>query len=276
MRIILAALLVVMAGACGDDASASDAGPIDARVPGGTFSFNWTISDGANPLACEDVGGLTVQITARPKDSLSGSTESFTCTSGSGTSMDLSPGTYDIEIDLRASANQTLIAAPISVPNVELVLSQNTPLDAVEFTVTPMGSFNFTLDTSATGTNCGNGMMDADIESVTFNLSRAGTCVVTTFDIAGGSPATYTTTCPTPTAYAGGCIENNQAITVASSPSGTLNLSMTANKTGGIECWRRLTQFTVPGNNLNADLMDEALALDFTPQCDPNAPDAGP
>ena len=273
MRIYLAAVLI-LAAACGDDAPASDAGPPDARVPGGTLSLSWTLSDGTQMLDCEDVAGVTVRIEAVPEGGANGTVESFTCTSGSGTSADLTPGVYDIEIDLRASGNRTLIAAPISVDNVTITLGVDTALPAAAFAVEPVGSFTFTVDADASGQNCGNGPGDADIVEIEFALAdKDGACAEATFDVSGGQ--TYATSCTTPAPYPGGCIENNQQITVASTRSGRQTLTITGSQPGPVECWRRASQFTIPGNNLDADLMALLLALDFVPACDPNAPDAG-
>jgi hypothetical protein len=269
LRIAIAVVvLAAPAVGCGDDQSSADAGPPDAAPPGGSVSLSWTISDGTSVVDCEEVGGVTVRVTATPVEGGSATIESFTCTSGSGTSSSIAPGTYDIAIDLRASGNRSLLSAPLEVEDVDISLGQASPIGQFEFDVVAAGSFRFTITAEGEAQNC----PDAEIVAVEFELADDdGNCVEAQFDIAAGAsqPArTYTTSCTAP-APLGFCIERDQLVSVASTRSGAHSLAISGQKAGPLDCWLRSPDFTIPGNNLDFDLMQQLLTLEAIVGCDP-------
>ena len=268
--------LMLMAGACGGGDSAVDAGKaIDAAPLSGTFSLAWSLSDGTDAVTCADVGGLSIGISITPAGGGGGQSEAFTCAGGSGTSRPMPVGLYNLSIELKAAAGA--LADPVRITNVEIKQGENTALDAQTFVVAATGAFTFKVTTSSAGDNCDTGGTGAGIGGLIFELrDSTGACTPTTFDVAAGAvgaASTYTTTCPAGAQHA--CIEKDQVITVNGVSSGSHTLMMTGFK-DAIDCYTRSPQFSVPGNNLVTDLPDQQLSLRFTPDCDPNAPDAGP
>src|SRR5687768_12882532 len=99
---VLGLVLVVGAGACGgDDAPAADANTTpDARPPRGTLSLSWTITEGGDPATCPDVGASQVVIEFVRQGEGAGNADSFNCTAGSAMTIEISVGTYDVDVDL--------------------------------------------------------------------------------------------------------------------------------------------------------------------------------
>lgn len=261
MRMALSLALVAVAAACGDDAPAADAGPPDARPPGGSISVSWTISDGVNALECEDVGAVNVRVTATPTEGGTATVESLSCSSGSAAAMDIPEGTFDVLLDLRASGNRSLLAAPIEIEDVQVRVNQDSAVGAQTFTVVPSGTFQFTIQAQGVANNCTAGQI-VDVEIAL--ADDDGTCIPVLFAVAAGPtsgrPAdSYQTVCGAPTTF-GTCIENDQVVT-ATAASGPRRLTITGQKAGPIDCWLGASDFTVLGNNLDTDLQSETLAL---------------
>mgnify|MGYP001549453163 CR=1 FL=1 len=275
-------LLLLTGGAlvgCGDDALPPDAAPIDALPATGTFSLSWSISDGTNPLSCEDVGALSVPVTLIPQGGLSGTAEAFACEGGMGNSRNLAPGTYDLTIDIRASGSRSLLAEKARVFGVKIEADTDTPVAAQTFIIEPVGSLSFQVDSGATAGNCaavdagGGGIVDLE-----FGLKdKNNACVAAEFDVAAGSGAatTYTSNCTTP-AYLP-CIGNDQVITVDPLASGPWTLEVTGRKEGSIACYSSVSSTSVAGAKLATELGTRSLILEYSAQCDPDyiAPDGG-
>lgn len=261
MRMALSLALVAAAAACGDDAPAADAGPPDARPPGGSISVSWTITDGVGTLECRDVGAVNVRVTATPSEGGAATVESLSCSSGSSTAMDIPEGTYDVFLDLRASGNRSLLSAPIEIEDVEVRVNQDSPVGAQTFTVVPSGTFQFTIQAQGVADNCTAGQI-VDLEIALED--DTGGCIPVALAIAAGPTSgrvadTYQTACA-PAVTFGACIENDQVIT-ATAASGPRRLRITGQKAGPIDCWLGSSQFTVLGNNLDTDLQSEGLSL---------------
>jgi len=277
----LSATALPLASGCGDSPDAADAAPtIDAAPESGTFSLTWSIVDKGVELPCDGVGADAVSITLVPQGSASGFAEAFPCTSGQGTSRPFAPGVYDMTIDIRASGSRSLLDAPVRVQNVEIVTDTDSPLPAQEFSIAAQGDFHFRVESGATAGNCADVASDgAGIVGFVFALSdSAGACVAADFVIADGSQAggTYSSDCTTPPAPFA-CIGSDQEVTVSGVASGDLRLEITGQKAGPIDCFSRVSGFSLAGANLATDLLSLLLTLEYSVECDPNfsPPDGG-
>lgn len=268
--------------ACGDDAANPDAGPIDARAPGSTFTVSWTVNeDGGGALSCEDVAATSVVVTGVPIDGVVGFSEVFTCATGEGTSGEVNPGRYNLLVDLRTTGGTSLLDAPVALNNVEIVGAAPVAAGQAVFTVVPTGSLTFALDAETDGPNCDD--FDAGgggIVGFRFEVSDATGCldgVAIAVGDGGGFTGTYTTDCTTPPVV--GCIENDQTLTIGPRRSGAYTLSIVGQKQGAvdpIDCYTRSTAANIPGHELTAELGALNLGLAENVDCDPSLlPDAG-
>jgi hypothetical protein len=128
-------LAVGVGGACGgDDAPAADANTTpDARPPRGTMSLSWSITEGGNPATCPDVGASQVVIEFVRQGEGAGNADSFNCTAGSAMTIEISVGTYDVDVDLVDASLQSLLDAKLMVNGVEVTENNDTELDAIVF-----------------------------------------------------------------------------------------------------------------------------------------------
>src|SRR5690349_6763336 len=76
-----------------------DAQP-DVQAPG-TISLAWSLTDANGaPITCDQVGAVAVSMEIREIDAATGAPAAFTCSTGSGTTQALAPGTYQVDIEL--------------------------------------------------------------------------------------------------------------------------------------------------------------------------------
>src|SRR3569623_742031 len=121
---------LVTAVASGGGGGFPDAKPIDSAPPTGTISLAWSVADSGNmPVACDKIGALTVTVRAHYRAFDGGTTEGFTCATGSGTSQALPVGTYDFDFQLPSSTGTLAPAA--TPPGFEQVAGQTTPLPPI-------------------------------------------------------------------------------------------------------------------------------------------------
>ena len=134
-RTVLAVLLAAFAAACGgDDAADADASTApDARVPRGTMSLTWQVTQGGNPATCADVGASNVVISFIKPDEGAGMNDFANCSAGEITTIEINPGVYDVDIDLVDASANSLLDAPIEQDDVEVRANDDTPLDPVTF-----------------------------------------------------------------------------------------------------------------------------------------------
>ena len=254
------ALMVAGAAGCGEDDPVVDAGPLfDAPPEVGTLSLSWAIEDSGNPLLCDQVGGLSVRVTATPQDGGFATPEAFGCDALSGTSSPIDSGIYNVEIVLVASGGQAL-SPPETILSVEIVTGQNSDLGSFVFPVVPRGSVLFVIDAQAVAGNCdteANG--GAEISEVLIEvLDAQGACVPATIAIAAGAnlpEGTYSSDCAG-ARYA--CIDTDQQISIADVPSGTASLNIVGYR-GVDACYSRMPQFSVAGNGLLTELLPQNL-----------------
>lgn len=242
---------------CRDGGSSTDAGVVDAPPAGGTISLIWRLTDGTNDLTCADVAGISVTLTATPAAGGFASIDTFNCTTGQATSRAIDPVGYHVEVEL--SAPEGVLASSGRINGVEVTSGGDVSLGEVVFEVAPQGNLTFAVDTDATGPNCDPVPGGGGLDNVVFALRDSANQCVGTFDIAAGATrpeGSYPSDCVT--AYLGGCIENDQTISVTGVRSGAYTLTITGEK-DGIPCYARTAQFNVPGNNLTAGLMSQFL-----------------
>ncbi len=208
-------------------------------------------------LTCTAVGGLTVSMMAIQPGLLNGVSDSFSCATGSGRTRLLTPGIYDVTIDLSASGSRSLLSAPLSFEGVEIMSERDTSLGLNTFSVEATGALSFSVVTTDTTSNCGAG--DSGIVDMVFELSDPnGDCV----------PASYQVDANAPVAdlcdgnFSIPCVERTSTIVVAPFRSGPTRLEVTGRRAGNLACYTNASEFIVPGNNLEHDLGPVQLPLD--------------
>ena len=233
--------------ACGGGGGFPDAKPIDTPPPTATFSLAWTVNDTSNmPVACDKIGAVSVTVLAHNRAFDGGTTEVFTCATGSGTSQALPPGTYDFDFQL-TSIGATLTTAP-GQHGVVLTSGQNTPLMPLTFSVDASGGLALTLATNRTGGNCAAMPNGGGITGTTITLVHTSdlSCAPVTFMISGGG--TYTVDCNTP--VDAGCIDQTQTLTVMGVPSDTYTIHVKG-MVSGATCWTNNDSLQVPSQGMS-------------------------
>jgi hypothetical protein len=254
-------LALLIAGACGTNEGPPDARVIDAPPPGGTVSLTWSMHEGASALTCDQISASIVSVTILPENAGFGFVDTFSCTSGKGTSRALAPGKYTITVELDGGTGA--LAPSQQLTHIDVTSGQDTALGAIDFQVVAKGGVSIKLAAKSKAENCT--ATGADIASMTLQMQDgAGTCIPTTFMIAAGAknPAsTYTSDCnTTPT---GPCIEQDQTVTATGLRSGSVKLVVTGD-VGGKACWNGLLPLTVPAMNATKDYGTGLLIHDDT------------
>jgi len=229
---------------CGDTGGFPDAMTPEGPPPGGTFSLSWSLTDtGGAPLDCDRVGGVTVTMVLRNRGVQGGSTEVFTCGTGSGMTPPLLPGTYDIQFEL-AGATGLITTAPAQM-GVVVESAKDTPLVPVTFAINAVGGLALTFDALKPGGNCAavasNGA-GITAMSIALNHSSGGACEPATLMI-GSTP--YTIDCTTPVEV--GCIESTVEVTGANLPSDSYQIHVRG-KQGVQTCFANDDTIRVPTN----------------------------
>jgi hypothetical protein len=255
-------VMLLLAGACGSNEGPPDARVIDGPPPGGTFSLQWTLHEGASALACDDVGAKLVAVTIKNEDAGFGTVETFSCSSTSGTSAPLAPGLYTFAVELDDASGGPL--GPVQTfMHVEIKSSQDSPLGTLDFPVVARGGLSIKHAAQGKSANCTAG--GANIDATTLALKGAGgACVPATFAIAAGSTrpaATYVSDCNT--LPAGPCIEQDQTITVTGLRSGTVELNVSG-LVAGQACWGGGYTLTVPAMDKTKDYGTQPIVRDTT------------
>ena len=243
---------------CGDTpVRLPDAGPDAGDMDRGTVTVNWTLSDGQDPITCGDVAGITVRVELTPVDAQFGATDSFACGAASGTTRQLGAGTSDLSIDLLAPGSRSLIGDPVEVAGVTVSIGEDTPVTGIAFEVATSGDLRFQLATPGTDNQCQGG--GGPIVDMSLELQDGeGACVPTTFTVSGAGDVVNNCT---GTVF-GACIEKSQTVTVAGAVSGEHKLAVIGREAGDLPCWTRVSQFVLPGGNLELDLGTLGLIRD--------------
>lgn len=205
----------------------------------GTISLTWTLTNTAGqPITCGDVGAQNVVLVLRNILEVGGSTAVFGCGSGGGTTTPLSPGPYEIDFELRGTAD--LLAASPRRRNIVVVVGQDTPIGAVPFAVDAIGGFELVVRASPGTTNCGTG---TNISAMAIALRRPDdTCQLTTLRIEPGG-RTYPVNCASMNLTP--CVENNQRVIATDLPSGSYKVEVVG-RVGARDCWTASESLQVP------------------------------
>jgi hypothetical protein len=236
--------------ACGDGGGFPDAPGPDSPPPTGTFSLAWTVTDeGGGPVTCDQIGAQTVTAVLRNPAVQGGSTEVFSCSTGSGTSPGILPGNYQIDFELNGSSSTPVIkTAPRQ--DIEIKSNENTPLMPISFAVNATGGLALSLN--ALGVTAGNcettANMGAGITQFTVTLEKTSdlSCAAVTFDISAGAmgtAGTYMVNCGTPVAV--GCLHADQVLSVANVASGSYRVHVRG-AVGTTDCYVNNDTFSVP------------------------------
>jgi hypothetical protein len=131
---ILAAL--ALSSACSDpDAVPVDAAVHDATPARGSFSLDWTLSQGGVPTTCAAVGGDLVRITMHPTSGASGFIELFDCATGTGTSALRPSETYNVDFDLTRTDGEPVPG--MGLTGFSIVPAQTTAMPDLTFDLPP-------------------------------------------------------------------------------------------------------------------------------------------
>ncbi len=207
--------LLGLLAACGNSGGFPDAAVADTP-PTGTFSLSWTVVDQNNAtLDCDRIAAQSMTVLTHHKAFENGSTQIFTCKTGTGTSQAVFAGPYDLNFEL--SGTFGLLARGATQFNADVLPGQNTVLDPVMFQVEALGNVAFNLATGKAGGNCGAANAGGGgIDTMTITLTRNSdvACAPLLFTISQGATrpgGTYMINCATPTQVA--CIEADQTLT---------------------------------------------------------------
>jgi hypothetical protein len=238
---------------------------IDAALPG-TVQVSWSIGHEGAPVTCTQIAGSSVTVEIVKTGEFGGVVDSFGCASAMGTSRELAPGEYDLELSLVGSGGT--LDGPVDRRAVIVTSEQTTTVEPVAFDVDPSGTLTFRITTGVD--NCAAMPAGGGITATRIELrDSAGTCVPTTFAIAAGAtsgePAgTYASDCAA-TTY--GCIAADQDLTATAVASGQRTMAITG-LVGAQACWRRTGSFVVRADAQTTTLNPQMLVRD-TVLCPP-------
>lgn len=250
---------VALAAGCGSGGGFPDAAP-DVSPPGpGFFKVDWVVTDAnSQPLDCSRISAAAVTATLRKHGTAGGSTQVFTCATGTGKSQAVEAGTYDITWEL--DSTQSLVLDTAS-PQKDVVIEdgQTTQLTSLAFSVDATGNVKLHLDALKPGGNCGTGADGAKIDAMTMTVQHnsSGPCEPVMFAVAAGAtkPAsTFAVDCSMATTSIP-CIEHDQELSATAVPSDKYTFRVHGTVVGA-DCWSNNNQLTVPplGGTLNQTL----------------------
>lgn len=241
--ILLAGLVgVASGGGCGDDGGfPTDAG-IDAPQRG-SVQVSWVIKDQTGAvIPCDRVAADTVALELRREGDALGSTESFACKSGSGSTRALQAGNYKVSISLNGARLTSVAAADQRATLPPGGMAQLTP---VEFVVDATGTLALSLAIPQSAANCtGTNLSGVTIQLRHYEDGAALACEPATLNRTGGSNTSpYAISCESPPIAA--CIESTEKLTTSVAiPSGQYQIAVRGLQ-GAAECWQNNDVFMV-------------------------------
>lgn len=251
-------LLIAVVAACGSGGGFPDARVTDATIPG-TFSIDWVVTDEADrSVACDSISANSVTVLAHNRAFVGGSTQVFSCRTGSGVSEALPPGLYDFVFQL-VGQNGEIATAP-EQRGIEVKPGGNVRLTPLTFKVVASGALSLTLRTGRAGGNCASPPGGGGITSTQLTLehSPSGACEplllsISASNASGAAATTYQVNCAAP--MVGPCIEYDQTITASAVPSGGYTIRIRALQ-GATICWTNNDGLQVPpsGQTLSRSL----------------------
>lgn len=250
---------------CGDDGGfPTDAG-IDAPQLG-SVQVSWVVKDQTGAvIPCDRVAADTVALELRRDGDALGSTESFACKSGTGSTRALQAGNYKVSVSLNGS-RLTSVAAPDQRATVPAGgMAQLTP---IEFTVDATGTLALSLAIPQSAANCtGTGMGNVTIKLRHYEDGTALACEPATLSRTGGSDTTaYAIKCDDPPTLAT-CIETTEKLTTSMAiPSGQYQIEVRGRQ-GAVDCWQNNDVFMVQPQGKTTTQAFNLAFKDGTPGC---------
>ncbi len=241
--------VLTFVAACGSGGGFPDAKQIDVLIPGGTFTLDWAVTDINNlNLSCDRIGAESVTVLTHNRAFAGGSTQVFSCSTGTGQSQSMIAGDYDFDFELDAVGSSQLATAP-GQHAVTITSGANTRLSPLTFTLDATGALAFNISSGKT-TNCGLTSSDGKIASTTITLVHTAdqTCAPVTFDVSASSigtePAgTYTVNCTTP--VVGPCFESDQILSVTGVAADNYTIHVAGN-VATTPCWSNNDSLQLP------------------------------
>lgn len=237
--------LYLLLVACGGGGGFPDAAVIeDTTGPTGRFAMTWSVVDqNSQPIDCDRIAGQVMTVLAHNLEFEGGVPEAFGCSTGSGMSGPLVPGTYEMDFEL--SGTFGTLAQGMKQTPVLIEANNTTQLAPVTFQVQALGNLSLQIATNDPNGNCAGG---AGIDQVSFTLTHNsdGTCEPITLNIAAGSQpgGTYTINCAAPVDR-NGCIGADQVITATNVASDSYTIRIRGKKAGEV-CWTNMDSIQVP------------------------------
>ncbi|HEY5949111.1 MAG TPA: hypothetical protein VIV40_26645 [Kofleriaceae bacterium] len=243
--------LYVLLAACGGGGGFPDGRPADSSGPTGTFSVTWAVNDqNSQPISCDRIAAQAMTVLAHNLAFEGGSTQIFGCSTGTGMSQGMQPGTYEMSFELSGTFGSLAMGAKQSP--IQIAANSNVALAPVSFQVEALGGIALKLASGMAGGNCGaktNGGAGIDQMSITLNHNSDGTCEPVTLTISDGATqpgGSYTVSCTAPVLR--GCIEADQTITATSVPSDSYTIKIRGLVTG-TACWLNMDTIQIPPLN---------------------------
>jgi hypothetical protein len=259
---------------CGGGGGSPDASTAPDAAAQGTITFAWTMNDpDSAPLTCDDVGGVSVRITATPAIGGFAQVDAFDCALGSATTHLIDPVNYNVAFRLTANVGgPQALADDVTMNGVKVNAGADSNIGSVAFEVVPSGGFHFTV-TADIGPNCPL-VADGGAEITAFEVElvdATDTCVPTDFciddaDTAAGCQGTlYSNDCAGATTA---CVDSTAVWSVVGAVSGPHRLQITGHRNAEA-CFYRDAQIQIPGanldRNLGSQLVSQTCGVDAAP-----------
>jgi hypothetical protein len=268
----------VLAGACSGGSGAPDASAPDAEAASsGRVVMSWTLVDGDEPIECDEVGALSVALTAIPLDGFAGEVRTRRCADGEqSVAFDMAPGAYTARAELLSSAG--VIGDTVRIERLDVAADGEVVLDPITFDVPRLGGASFRVQVRPFNDNCEEDGSPPLEELILELHERGGDCVPVTFEIdepGGEVERTYGSDCAGASIE---CVEHVQRIAFSDVEPGRYLLDVLARDEGGT-CFGLLNQFEVVGGGLDRALgtllLRELESCDDFVEVDAGVPDAG-
>lgn len=248
-------LLAVLAG-CGGDATPDAAPRPDAHIPAGNIHLSWTVNGMSGADACAAVGASLVQVSWASTSGVEGDSDTFSCSSGMGTTKDADPGTYMVTVTL-VGGNQDIAEAMAMQVTVED--GGTAEAGTVDFTASTQGGFRFTINAGATATNCGTEAENgAGVVGFIIELRQSGNCQQATVDVGGEQ---IDLDC---TGTQIRCIERDEEVSLTGAVVGQYTLSIRGFEAGDQECYSKDSPFSIVGGDAVVNLGAITLPISTT------------
>jgi hypothetical protein len=247
---LLTGPLVLLAMVACDSASRPDTAVQAASACPGSVSLAWSItSSSGQPLTCAQAGAANVALRLQSRTGGVPVFIAFPCTSSPGTA-NVTPGLYDVAIELRDASGARLATAPPQT-SVAVAVGRTKVLTPVTFAVGNGGGGNarvaLTLEAENFTSNCQpSSLGGAGITGMTITIARnGGGCApaVLVRSRGGTQIGTYQVNCSSPEVAT--CIERDETLTTTGLAPNAYVVQVRG-KLGAADCWAADSQLDVP------------------------------